>query len=60
MNYLVYVDKNKFDISMSNWLIANVSGQGVKWKVIIGLFEKRAVYFKNEDDAKTFKLKFGL
>ena len=60
MNYLVFVNRNKFDIGMINWLITNVSGQGVLWKVLIGQFEKRVVYFKNETDSSKFKLQFGL
>ena len=60
MNYLVYVNKNKFDIGVINWIVTNISSQGVKWKVLIDQFERRAVYFKNLEDSIKFKSQFKL
>lgn len=60
MNYVIYINHNKFDLSMVNWLNSNVSLQAVLWKAEIDIFQRRAVYFKNESDSLAFKQAFSL
>ena len=60
MEYAIWVPLAKFDSSMTSWLNVNVSGQGVSWKVEIGMFEVRVVSFKHKKDMIAFKAVFGL
>ncbi len=60
MNHLVIVGLNKFELGMVNWLTANISAQGVRWKVEIDGWERRMVYFMSERERDSFKVQFGL
>ena len=60
MNYVVNVPHTKFDLGMYNWLINNIGGQEINWKVLIDSWNRRAVYFRFEADSLAFKSRFGM
>ena len=49
-----------YNLEHIEWLKQNVSGQGVLWKIEIDLFERYAVYFKQEIHCAKFKSTFNL
>jgi hypothetical protein len=53
--YVVNVPQKKFTLETVRWLEQNVSLQQHLWKCEIDMFERRAVYFKNEVDSIKFK-----
>lgn len=60
MNYVVFVPQGMFDLLMFNWLVENVSQQQVSWKCEIDDFERRCVFFKEEQHSLLFKETFKL
>lgn len=60
MNYSVIVPLARFEIAMTQWLLANVSPQAVLWKVEIDLFERRIIFFKDKEKADAFRVVFKL
>ena len=58
MNYMVVVPQSKFDISVLNWLVKNVSEHNHLWKAELDIWERRLVFFVKEEHSLAFKAYF--